>query len=95
MPPDSNGETNSDGVKRISCDRLVAWALYKCGYTDQPECGLTTSAGGSPLMDYCKEKGWERIEDVNQVQAGDIVFQEQQMQTNLLQVIHLYVQVKT
>lgn len=74
MPPDSNGETNSDGVKRISCDRLVAWALYKCGYTDQPECGLTTSAGGSPLMDYCKEKGWERIEDVNQVQAGDIVF---------------------
>lgn len=74
MPPDSNGETNSDGVKRISCDRLVAWALHKCGYTDQPECGLTTSAGGSPLMDYCKEKGWERIEDVNQVQAGDIVF---------------------
>lgn len=74
MPPDSNGQTNSDGVKRISCDRLVAWALHKCGYTDQPECGLTTSAGGSPLMDYCKEKGWERIEDVNQVQAGDIVF---------------------
>lgn len=73
MPP-KNGETNSDGVKRISCDRLVSWALYKCGYTDQPEYGLTTSAAASPLMSYCKEKAWLKIENVDEIQAGDIVF---------------------
>lgn len=74
MPPDENGQTNSDGIKRISCDRLVSWALYKCGYTDQPEYGLTTSAAASPLMTFCREQGWEKIEDVNQIKAGDIVF---------------------
>ena len=74
IPPKSDGSTNSDGIKRISCDRLVSWALYKCGYTDQPEHGLTTTSSASPLMDYCKEKKFERIEDVNEVQAGDIVF---------------------
>lgn len=73
MPP-QNGETNSDGIKRISCDRLVSWALYKCGYTDQPEYGLTTSAAASPLMTFCEEQGWERIESLDQIQAGDIVF---------------------
>ena len=73
MPPE-NGETNSDGIKRISCDRLVSWALYKCGYTDQPEYGLTTSAAASPLMSYCKEQGWQKIESVDEIQAGDIVF---------------------
>lgn len=73
MPP-KNGETNSDGVKRISCDRLVSWALYKCGYTDQPEYGLTTSAAASPLMEYCKKQGWQKIESKDDIQAGDIVF---------------------
>ena len=73
MPP-VNGETNSDGIKRISCDRLVSWALYKCGYTDQPEYGLTTSAAASPLMEYCKKQGWEKIESVDEIKAGDIVF---------------------
>ena len=73
MPP-KNGETNSDGVKRISCDRLVSWALYKCGYTDQPEYGLTTSAAASPLMEYCQKQGWQKIESVDDIQAGDIVF---------------------
>lgn len=74
MPPREDGTTNNDGSKHISCDRLVSWALYKCGYTDQPEHGLCTTSVSSPLMDYCKEKGWQRIDDVNDVQAGDIVF---------------------
>lgn len=74
MPPREDGTTNSDGSKHISCDRLVSWALYKCGYTDQPQSGLATTSGSSPLMDYCKDKGWQRISNVEDVKAGDIVF---------------------
>lgn len=80
MPPKEDGTTDNFGGKRISCDRLVGWALYKCGYTDQPREGLTTSAAGSPLMRYCEEKGWKKIDNVEDVQAGDIVFSGQ---TNL------------
>lgn len=80
MPPKEDGTTDDFGGKRISCDRLVGWALYKCGYTDQPREGLTTSAAGSPLMRYCEEKGWKKIDKVEDVQAGDIVFSGQ---TNL------------
>lgn len=74
MPPKEDGTTNNDGSKHISCDRLVSWALYKCGYTDQPQYGLCTTVNDSPLMQYCEEKGWLRIDNVNEVQAGDIVF---------------------
>ena len=73
MPPKEDGTTNDDGSKLISCDRLVAWALYKCGYTDQPEHGLCVSKGGK-FIEYCESKEWERIDDVEDVQAGDIVF---------------------
>ncbi len=75
MPP-KNGVTNSDGSKKISCDRMVAWALYKCGYTDQPECGLCVSESGS-FIEYCEDKKWKKITNVDDVQRGDIVFTRQ------------------
>ena len=69
MPPMANGATNSDGSKYISCDRLVAWALYKIGFKDQPQNGLVVSQ----IYDYCTNKGWEKITNSSEVQAGDIV----------------------
>ncbi|MGN1329843.1 MAG: hypothetical protein ACI4VN_00695, partial [Clostridia bacterium] len=73
MPPQTDGTTNSDGSKKISCDRMVSWALYQCGYKDTPECGLCVGQDGT-FIEYCENKEWKRIEDVNEVQAGDIVF---------------------
>jgi len=73
MPPKPDGTTNSDGSKKISCDRMVSWALNKCGYTDTPECGLCVSAGGT-FIEYCEDKEWKRIDNIDEVQAGDIVF---------------------
>ena len=69
MPPMANGATNSDGSKYISCDRLVAWALYKIGFKDQPQNGLVVSQ----IYDYCTNKGWKKITNSSEVQAGDIV----------------------
>lgn len=73
MPPKSDGTTTEDGSKKISGDRMVAWALYKSGYTDQPESGLCVGEKGD-FVDYCESKEWQRIENVDDVQAGDIVF---------------------
>lgn len=65
-----NPAINND-AKLVSCDRFVGWVLYNIGFTDQPETqGLTVHV----LRDYCQDKGWEEITDVNQLQAGDIVF---------------------
>lgn len=74
MPPQNDGTTTSDGKKVITSDRFVSWALNKCGYKDQPECGLTVGENGD-FIDYCEEKGWKRITDKEQVHAGDIVFE--------------------
>ena len=73
MPPKSDGTTSDDGQKCISCDRMVSWALYKIGFTDLPQCGLCVSIGGD-FIEYCEDKGWERIEKVEDVREGDIVF---------------------
>lgn len=60
-----------DSEKLVSCDRYVGWVLYNMGFTDQPEKqGLTVHV----LRDYCLDKGWEEINSVNELQAGDIVF---------------------
>ena len=56
---------------RTSCDRLVDWVLYRAGYTDQP---LVQGCVVSNLVDWCEEKGFERITNVNDLQPGDIVF---------------------
>ena len=56
---------------RTSCDRLVDWILYRAGYTDQP---AVQGCVVSNLVDWCKKMGFEKITDVNELQAGDIVF---------------------
>ena len=56
---------------RTSCDRLVDWILYRAGYTDQP---LVQGCVVSNLVDWCEEKGFEKITNVRDLQAGDIVF---------------------
>ena len=70
MPPNDEGYTTKNNGKVISCDRMVAWALYRMGYRDQPEKGLVVSN----LEGYLESKGWKKIESQDRVQAGDVVF---------------------
>lgn len=56
---------------RTSCDRLIDWILYRAGFTDQP---LVQGFVVGNLHDWCRQIGFKRITDVNELQAGDIVF---------------------
>lgn len=59
----------------ISCDRLVARALWDLGYTDQPvipgsTSGLTTKDFEPYLVG---KKGWLKITNVNELIPGDVI----------------------
>ena len=80
MPPrtneridEVNGTTDEDGNKKITTDRMISWALYKCGYKDLPECGLSVGEDGD-FISYLEEKEWSKITDEDDIIPGDIVF---------------------
>ncbi len=56
---------------KTSCDRLVDWILYRAGFTDQP---LVQGYVVSNLHVWCEKIGFERITDMEDLQAGDIIF---------------------
>ena len=56
---------------RTSCDRLVDWILYRAGFTDQP---LVQGKVVSNLPAWCEEMGFEKITNIEDLQAGDIIF---------------------
>ncbi|MCQ2430828.1 MAG: alpha-galactosidase [Clostridia bacterium] len=57
----------------VSCDRMVGWVLYRLGWTDQPRVqGLCVSGPG--LGDWCADHGFARIDSIDDLQPGDIVF---------------------
>ena len=77
-----NATTNpaiNDSEKLVSCDRFVGWVLYDLGYTDQPTTsGLVVYNKNSPEHDFptwCEKHGFKKIENIEDVQAGDIIFQ--------------------
>jgi len=62
-----------DGAVTVSCDRLMDWILFRCGYMDQPvkhgEC-----VSGPGLGNWCQAHGFEKILSVDMLEPGDIVF---------------------
>lgn len=59
------------GEKIVSCDRLVDWILFRVGFIDQVYTqGMTVWTLGP----WCEEHNFEKIEDMQLLQAGDIVF---------------------
>lgn len=60
----------SDGMKHISCDRLIAKALYNLGVTDQKAGGITIWD-----TDFLEAHGFRKIESQSEVQHGDIIVQ--------------------
>lgn len=57
--------------KLVSCDRLVGWALYNAGYKEgQPTAhGLT-----SGLIPFMVERGFEKIDDPDDLLPGDVIY---------------------
>ena len=62
----------------VSCDRLVDWVLYRVGYTDQVERqGMVVYHATEPARDlpsWCRDHGFRKIESVEMLAPGDIVF---------------------
>ena len=65
-------------AKIVSCDRFVCWALYDVGFTDQPEENgiyvFDSRRNDHDFETWCEKHGFTRIENVDELQAGDIVF---------------------
>lgn len=59
-----------DGI--ISCDRLIARALWNLGMTDQPENGMNV---GKEVA-YLTTHGFALVTDQSQLRPGDIVMQD-------------------
>jgi hypothetical protein len=55
--------------KTISCDRMIARALYNLGYTNQPKGGITVLN----MEKYLTSWGFSKITDANKLTHGDIV----------------------
>ncbi len=56
--------------KKVSCDRLVCWVMYRVGFTNQPRTqGVVVSA----MAAWCERNGFERITRVEDLEPGDIV----------------------
>ena len=64
--------------KLVSCDRLVGWAYYRAGFTDQPTVAGLYVWGGTgnehDLETWCKKQGFTKVTSVYDLQGGDIVF---------------------
>ena len=56
-------ELQDDGYRYISCDRLIARALYNLGVTDQHPGGITVSE-----TDFLEAHGFRRIDDQSEVE---------------------------
>ena len=56
---------------RTSCDRLVDWILYRAGFTDQP---TVQGCVASNLQGWCREMGFKKITNIEDLRAGDIIF---------------------
>ena len=61
MPPTAD--------KRISCDRLIAKALWDLGFTDQQTGGITCGS----MIDYLDEHGFVKSNKLSDIKYGSIV----------------------
>jgi len=57
-------------AKKVSCDRLVCWVMYRVGFTDQP---FTQGVVVSAMHTWSEENGFIEITDKNDLQPGDII----------------------
>lgn len=59
-----------NSAKKVSCDRLVCWVLYRAGFTDQP---YTQGVVVSAMHTWSEANGFIEITDKDALEPGDIV----------------------
>ena len=74
--------------KKISCDRLIARALYNLGYTDQPKGGIVC---GKSIDEHLQKWGFTKVTNKSKIKSGAVVAVKNKNQTY---VNHVFV-VKT
>lgn len=57
-------------AKKVSCDRLVCWVLYRAGFTDQP---YTQGVVVSSMHTWSEANGFIEITDKDALEPGDII----------------------
>ena len=67
---DSTFEESKTNHQLTCCATYVSWALQEAGAIDNSEHTNSSSA----LASLLESKGWKRIDDYNDLEAGDIVF---------------------
>lgn len=73
--------------KTISCDRLVALALYRLGFTQQPAGGITVLN----MESYLTKWGFKKASPNNALKPGDIVLMKQNGTTAPTAAWHTFV----
>ncbi len=67
-----------DSAKIVSCDRYAGWVLYNLGYRDQDDAPMGlfvwSRDPGSDMAVFCEKHGFKRIETVEELEPGDIIF---------------------
>lgn len=59
-----------NSAKKVSCDRLVCWVLYRVGFTDQPyKQGVVVSS----MHTWSEANGFIEIIDKDALEPGDII----------------------
>lgn len=59
-----------NSAKKVSCDRLVCWVLYRVGFTDQPyKQGVVVSS----MHTWSEANGFIEITDKDALEPGDII----------------------
>lgn len=56
--------------KKISCDRLIARAMYDLGYTDQPKGGFVC---GNVIDEHLLKWGFTKVTDKSKIKPGAVV----------------------
>ena len=63
----------SYGYRLTCCATYVSWVLIDCGYIENPYHGCGNLVGE---LQRLKEEGWTRIDNYDDLEAGDIVFMD-------------------
>lgn len=74
-------------TRAVSCDRGVAFSLYKAGYTDM----TPSSLGLGALDSYLKNHDALRMESASELEPGDIVFYDKNHNGTLEATDHVFI----
>lgn len=61
----------TDDQDAYDCSSFISYVLYEAGYEDDMKGPQHTA---ETLASFCQQQGWQRIDNINDLQPGDILF---------------------